>query len=121
MDDERWDRAPACGPGGGAQTVGNLGQGGSSGAYIDWSAVVRQGGPFWVFGMAAPDVARIRIELDSGPPVVVPAVGHELDFPVGFYVADLPPGARPIAIVALDQDDQELERLDASISMDIGT
>ena len=74
--------------------------------------------PFYVNGIASSRVSRVRIELNAGEAVEVPTISHSA-FSVRFYVAELPLGARPLAVVALGLGGEELERLDASASLDI--
>jgi hypothetical protein len=79
---------------------------------------VVSGGSFYVSGIASPMVSRVRIHLNSGEPLTVPTVGNEAGFSVVFYVAELPIGARPVAIVGLDDNGVELERLDSSLALE---
>lgn len=102
----------------GAREMLGMGQPGT-GQFITWGGQVASGGPFYVSGLASPAVSQVRLDLNVGEPLVVPTVGREAGFSVVFYAAELPLGARPLAIVALDQNGQELERLDASLSLDV--
>lgn len=106
-------------PEGGSVGRGSLRRGAASGEFIDWSGQVHEGGQFWVYGMVAPDVWGVRIELNNGGVVQRPTVDASEEFSVSFYAMPLPIGARPLAIVALNEAGTELERLDASISLEV--
>lgn len=50
-------------------------------------------GPQVAYGIAAEDAAQVTLTLDDGATVTAPVRAGELGFPVGFWAAELPPGA----------------------------
>ncbi len=103
----------------GARGTLGVGQQPGAGNFITWGGHVISGGPFYVSGLASPEVSQVRVDLNVGGPLVVPTVGGDAGFSVVFYAAEVPFGARPLSIVALDQNGLELETLDASLSLEV--
>jgi hypothetical protein len=101
------------------------------GAFIDWAAVTepRFGpgaatdlghGPLWIDGVALdPSVASVRLVLTGDRTVDIPIVGRDSGLPVGLFVHRLSAGQRLRWIVALDAEGSELERLDASLTLEV--
>lgn len=99
----------------------------AQGAFIDWGAVTEAafggpagGGPMWIDGVALdPSVASVRLILTGDRTVDIPVVGRDSGLPVGFFVHRLSAGQRLRWLVALDAEGSELERLDASLTLEV--
>lgn len=88
-----------------------------TGTYIDWGALAGPHVPFHVSGVVSSSVAQVRVELNNSAPLHLDVL-DKAGFPVSFYVAVLPFGSRPVAVVALDDMGNELERLDTRLALD---
>jgi hypothetical protein len=99
----------------------------AQGAFIDWAGVTEaafggpaRGRPLWIDGVALdPGVTSVRLVLTDDRTVDVPIVGRDRGLPVGFFVHRLSAGERLRWIVALDAEGSELERLDASLTLEV--
>ncbi len=103
----------------------------AQGSFIGWAGVTepRIGpgaatdpgqGPLWIHGVARDaSVAPVRLILTADRTVDVPIVGRDKGLPVGFFVQRLPAGERLLYIAALDAEGSELERLDASVTLEV--
>lgn len=108
------------GPYGGGGSFSDIGAGEppSVGVKMEWGAAGSSGQPWYLMGSTTADVAAVRVEMTDGTGVDVPTIASEA-FPVRFFVALLPSHLRALALVALDASGAELERLDASATLDI--
>ncbi|HXF72611.1 MAG TPA: hypothetical protein VNO79_08405 [Actinomycetota bacterium] len=108
------------GPYGGGGRFSEIGAGEppSVGVKVEWAAAGSAGQPVYLFGSTTADVASVTVDMTDGTVVDVPTIASEA-FPVRFFVAVLPPNLRALAVVALDASGAELERIDASATLDI--
>ena len=108
------------GPYGGGGSFSEIGVGTppSVGVKLEWGAGGSPGQPLYLFGTTTADVAAVRVEMTDGTAADVPTIASDA-FPVRFFVAVLPPHLRVLAVVALDASGAELERLDASATLEI--
>lgn len=77
---------------------------------VDFGGSVSQG---VAYGSVLLDATAVRLELDGGQAVETVPVGKEAALGTAFYVAAVPPGARLLAVVALDAGGQVLRRTPA--------
>ena len=88
-----------------------------AGTTLDCGAIAGPYLPFHVSGVVSKAVATIRVELNDGSALDAD-VFKPAGFDVGFYVAVVPFGRRPVAVVARDSADNELERCDMTAALD---
>lgn len=67
--------------------------------------------PPFLYGIAAKDVAVVRVEFDGGEGAEVAVTGSEAGLPVNFYMVPRPPWAHVEAVTALDASGREIGRV----------
>jgi hypothetical protein len=79
-------------------------------AVVEFQGAIFQG---MAYGSVVLDAASVRIELDGGRVVDTVPVGRAAGVGTAFFVADVPPDARLVAVAALGPDGQVLRRTPA--------
>lgn len=81
----------------------------AGGAVQDTQVTTLEGDATVAYGVAAEDVAAVRLQLAGGGRLSAPVKAAELGFPVGFWAVELGSGARLDSITALDGRGEPVE------------
>ncbi|MEX0832813.1 MAG: hypothetical protein WD276_02895 [Actinomycetota bacterium] len=101
-------------PDGGSGACGSLQPNPSlcEGRFLDCGGSVSPGRPFYLNGLVARGVSKVRVDLLDGRRITTNPVGQAAGFSVNFYFAVIDPCSLPVVVTALDGRNSVVERLE---------